>query len=67
MRYLQQLQWLEAEERQVEVQIYGRVVFVFLGGQDDAERTQVERLQDTRVFSKVSHMERKTSLKITED
>lgn len=57
--YLQQLQWLEAEERQVEVQIYGRVVFVFLGWQDDAERAQVERLQDTRVFSKKWHMDKK--------
>lgn len=51
MWYLQQLLRLEAEERQVEVQIYSGVVFVFLGRQHDVQRAQGERLQDTRVLS----------------
>lgn len=46
IRYLQQLLWLEAEKRQVKVQVYSRVVFVLLGWQYDVERTQGERLQD---------------------
>lgn len=51
MRYLQQLLRPEAEERQVEVQIHSRVVFVFLGRQHDVQGAQAERLQDTRVLS----------------